>query len=329
MRKLSKRLLSCLFCLICVLALLPVHAFAAGAVNPDKDVTLTIEYKDNKVPVADVLFDLYYVAGINANAEFALAGDFQNYPVEVNGLAGEAWKALAETLTAYVDRDQLKPLDSGKTNTQGILSFPVRQSGLKPGLYLAIGRKMVQDGNTYTTEPFLVSLPTLEQESDTWTYDVTAAPKFTRTEHPAKPSDKTVERRVLKVWKDDSRKSRPENVTIQLLKDGDVYDTVTLNAENNWRHTWKKLPECSSDGSEIVWSVAEKVPDSYTVSVVQEGITFVVTNTGTCPTTPPSKNPGGKLPQTGVLWWPVPVLCAAGLTFLVAGRLFLKKKDHE
>ena len=35
---------------------------------------------------------------------------------------------------------------------------------------------------------------------------------------------------------------------------------------------------------------------------------------------------GGKLPQTGQLWWPVPVLAGAGLVLVVVGfRLHSKK----
>ena len=329
MRKLSNRVISCLLCLVCMLALFPVQAFAAGAINPNKDVTFTIEYKHNKVPVSNVPFDLYYVASVDAYAEFTLTGDFQNYPVTVNGLTTDAWKALAETLAVYADRDQLKPLDSGETDAHGVLAFPNRQSSLKPGLYLVVGRKLVQDGYTYTTEPFLVSLPNLDQESDTWTYDVTAAPKHTRAENPPEPSDETVERRVLKVWKDDIQQSRPKEVVIQLFKDGSVYDTVTLNAGNNWRHVWDNLPKYNMDGSEIVWSAAEKELANYTVSVTQEGITFVVTNTGGYPGQPTPKVPGSKLPQTGVLWWPVPILAVAGLAFLITGTLSRKKKGHE
>ena len=328
MRKLSNRVLSCLLGLICMLALFPVQAFAAGAIDPNKDVTLTIEYKHNNVPVSDVTFDLYYAASVDAYAEFTLVGDFQNYPVEVNGLTTDAWKTLAETLAVYADRDQLKPMDSGKTNTQGILSFPSQQSSLKPGLYLVVGRKLVQNGYTYTTEPFLVSLPNLDQKSDTWTYDVIAVPKHTQTENPPTPSDETVERRVLKVWKDDIQQSRPKEVVIQLLRDGTVYDTVTLNAANNWRHTWGELPKYNNDGSKIVWSVVEKELENYTVLITQNGITFVVTNTGEHTENPP-EHPDDKLPQTGVLWWPVPVLAAVGLVFLIAGALSRKKNGHE
>ena len=69
MRKLSNRVIAYLLCLMCVLTLFPVQAFAAGAIEPNKDVHLTIEYKHNNAPVAGVLFDLYYVASVDAYAQ--------------------------------------------------------------------------------------------------------------------------------------------------------------------------------------------------------------------------------------------------------------------
>lgn len=40
----------------------------------------------------------------------------------------------ADTLAVYAGRDQLYPLDSGKTNDVGYLGFPSLRSSLKPGL---------------------------------------------------------------------------------------------------------------------------------------------------------------------------------------------------
>ena len=37
------------------------------------------------------------------------------------------------------------------------------------------------------------------------------------------------------------------------------------------------------------------------------------------PTPPVTKTPPPKLPQTGQLWWPVPLLVIAGLLFILAG----------
>ena len=414
MRKLSNRVISCLLCLICMLPLSPVQVFAAGAIDVNKAVHLKIQYIHDKTPVSDVPFDLYYVASVDAYGEFTLVGDFQKYPVVVSGLSTDAWRTLAETLAVYADRDQLKPLDSGKTNAEGNLSFPNKQPSLKPGLYLAVGRKLVKSGYTYTTKPFLVALPNLDRENNAWVYDVTATPKHTRTENPPAPPEQTVERRVLKIWKDDIPQSRPKEIVIQLLKDGVIYDTVTLNAVNNWRYTWEKLPAYNKDGSKIVWSVVEKEPEGYTVLIARDGVTFIVTNTyapdkpmtrmvvkvwddkgyenhrpksvqvtllqnGTAYETKTLSEANGwqytwenlprydksgreitwtiresavsgyvsstrqngftfvltntldkqKLPQTGVLWWPVPILAAAGFAFLITGTFSRKKKDDE
>ena len=39
------------------------------------------------------------------------------------------------------------------------------------------------------------------------------------------------------------------------------------------------------------------------------------------PTPTPTPPPGGRLPQTGQLWWPVPALACAGLLLLTLGQL--------
>ena len=326
-----KRTFAALFLLLCIL-LCSVPAFAAGAVDVTRDVSLTIRYRDGGAPVEGVRFQLHYVATIDAYAAFSLTGDFKDYPVHLNGLESDAWRALAETLAGYVQRDDLPPLDSAKTDGNGVAFFPSQQRRLSPGLYLVMAEPHSVGDYTYLTEPFLVSLPNLNESSDTWEYDVSAAPKYTRSDNPPdQPPDETVDRKVLKVWDDDgASEERPEEITVQLLKDGAVFDTVRLNADCDWRYLWTDLPKYEN-GRLIMWRVVEQRVDGYTVSVRQEGITFVVTNTGEHPENPPQqppKNPPEKLPQTGVLWWPVPVLCAAGLAFLVVGAL-IKKKDHE
>ena len=69
------------------------------------------------------------------------------------------------------------------------------------------------------------------------------------------------------------RERRPDAIIVQLLRDSQVYDTVTLNAGNNWRHTWVGLDDAFN------WRVVEyETPEGYTVTVEREGITFVMTN---------------------------------------------------
>ena len=88
-----------------------------------------------------------------------------------------------------------------------------------------------------------------------------------------------VERTVVKVWAGDTEAVRPTKAVVQLLKNGTLYATVTLNAENDWTYTWSGLPEYNQDGTKIVWSVAEQEIANYDVVITQDGTTFTVTNT--------------------------------------------------
>ena len=317
-----KKLAAVLFVLALFLTL-PVPARAAAAIDPTCPVSLTISCRQDRQPVSGAPFALYRVADVNEYAEFTLSGDFRGYPVRLDGLDSAAWRALAQTLAAYAQRDRLTPQDSGVTGRDGKLTFPTDGRTLLPGLYLVIGQTFSDGSAVYQTEPFLICLPNLDEKTDTWQYDVTVSPKHTYTPIPVTPPpDDTEKRKVLKVWNDAGREDgRPGKITVQLLKNGEIYATVSLSEQNSWRYVWENLPKYDQNGLIIDWRVVEVTPEGYTVSITQESGTFVVTNTAVKPPVNPPVNPPTKpvLPQTGALWWPVPVLAAAGLLLIAAG----------
>ena len=90
---------------------------------------------------------------------------------------------------------------------------------------------------------------------------------------PEKPSDNPSLFTVRKVWVDDG-KSRPKNITVQLLRDGEVYSEVKLRKTNNWVHTWDRLDKNHR------WSVVEAdVADGYKDTYKARGNTVIITNT--------------------------------------------------
>ena len=315
--KMNKRLISICLSLLLVFMLLPVSALAAGRIDLDQDVSLTITYQDHGTPLSGAVFNIYLVATVNAYGELETTEQFKIFNVDIPGKADDTWRALASTLEGYVLRDNIAATDSGKTDRNGQIAFPTGGKRLTAGLYLVLGERHTQDGYRYDATPFMVMLPSLDKENNVWSYDVADSPKFDRSKIPGSSGDDTITRKVLKLWEDKGQeKGRPEEVIVQLLRDGKVFDTVTLNAANNWRYTWTALDNGYS------WTVVEKETDNYTVEVTQEGITFVVKNTHNedIPDEPPTP-PKPTLPQTGQLWWPVPVLIAAGLLFVVIGLL--------
>ena len=92
---------------------------------------------------------------------------------------------------------------------------------------------------------------------------------------------------------------RPQEITVQLLRDGAVEDTVTLNAANSWRHEWTDL------SARYAWTVVETdIPVGYTVKNELQGITFTVTNTAApCEIDPPlRKIVSGDTPATPAIF---------------------------
>jgi len=104
---------------------------------------------------------------------------------------------------------------------------------------------------------------------------------------------------VRKDWvKEHLDPNRPTSVKVNLLQDGKVYDTVRLNDNNSWQHTFSKLPVYNNKGGRHKYEVKEvDVPSNYSPSyqIITGG--FIIINTYHPPKTPPtllpkSDNPG-------------------------------------
>ena len=82
-----------------------------------------------------------------------------------------------------------------------------------------------------------------------------------------------------KTWDDNDNQDgfRPESITINLLADGEIIDTIEVTEENEWTWTFDNLPKYKNHGTEIVYSITENAIDDY--SAEYDG--FNVTNTHT------------------------------------------------
>jgi hypothetical protein len=172
-------------------------------------------------------------------------------------------------------------------------------SALETGLYL-VGQ--VAAGKDYQFERFMVYLPTPTNEG--YQYDVSAKPKSSLL-----PS--LMEYTVLKLWQDSgNRDQRPASVTVDILKDGLLQETVTLSSANNWSYTWK-VP----GGDTGKWTVSETdVPDHYRVAITENGASFLITNTCTAaPSAPPQT--GDSFP---LMSW-VMAMCLSGCFLVILG----------
>lgn len=294
-------------------SVLTLTAYAAGAVDLSRKTSLTVNYQYNgTVSVPDAEFSLYEIGTVAETGELTVDPRFAEYGIRLDLTDAEDWATMAETVYGYLLRDNISPAANGKTDEKGRLVL----NDLPAGLYLLSGSSVNHDGYIYTTVPFFLTLPGINSD-DEWEYDVTVKPKCDRE---TEPSEETVSRKVMKVWKNDEGRARPQQITVQLLCNGSVYDAQTLSAGNNWRYEWNDL-----DAS-CEWTlVEENVPTGYTVKVTQEDIMFIVTNTYT---TPPPPDVPPELPQTGLYWWPVFLAGGIGMLFILAG-IYMKAKKRK
>lgn len=305
-----KRVIACMvFCLITLSLVLSATAFAVN-----QECQLSIDYQYDGEAIAGADFHIYHAGDVLETGELNLIGGFANYPVEINGLNNSEFQSAAQTLHDYAMMDNLSPDRIVTTDDNGY----VRVENLEQGLYLVVGQLYAFGDEELVSKPQVVVLPYRESSQDAFEYHVVMKPKCSIKTEMEEP----ITLKVLKQWDDNgNEKFRPASITVYLMNGAEVFDTVELTEENNWRHTWRELDPLGD------WSVVEDVPENYTVVVRQEGITFLVVNSYDVP--PPPDDPPPDIPQTGLLWWPVPVLAIIGVVLIAVGCISRRKRHDD
>lgn len=236
-------------------------------------------------PVSNMQVSLYRVADENYN----LVDAFSHYSIDLK----QDVQGAANALENRILMDGIEADACVTSDSSGKASF----SGLESGIYLVVGKEVFQDGVFYMPQVSLVSL----------SGDLSVDLKYEMSDKPSRIH-------VLKVWKKDNKKSRPKSIEVCLLRsDGIVVDKVVLNSDNQWSTTWDNLSTL------YTYRVMEtSVPLGYKESCTREKDTIILTNTGNF--TDKVEKKDEVLPNSGQLWWPVPVLLFVGLVLFGLGR---------
>ncbi len=282
---------------------------AAEQVELREDCTLDITYSSGKTVFSGRTVKLYHIANITSDAQYELCGAFADKPVTVTGTTSQTeWDDMTITLNSYILADGIEADMTQKTDGEGKVKF----TGLTAGIYLISSIRTENAGKYYVFESFMAAVPTVGEDGR-WMYDVSAKPKMSE-KTPAKGE---VAYTVLKTWKDEgSKTARPESVKIEIFKDGKLQETVNLEKENDWRHSWKTV----DDGS--VWSVVERdVPDGYKVAIQRNGDTFNVTNSR------PSKHTVPKTGDTADMGMYIALMAISGGLLIALCVLLTRRKN--
>ena len=250
--------------LVIVVVCFTLFSFGTSAVSLDTkgSITLTTLSKESKKPISGAVFRVYRIASAYAVGDgigYVYTDEFKNNGMEMGNFS-DAY--LPVHLSAYAVLKAISYTEKA-TDSSGKVVF----DNLQCGAYLVVPVGI--DEGYLNPTPFIVTVPMKDETENKWVYNVDATPKI------GVDKDETTEKTyisVKKYWQ--SKEKNPESITVSLVKDGVITDTVTLHAGNNWYYRWDDLDKNHS------WNVVETlVPSGYNVSYVSSEMTVIITNT--------------------------------------------------
>lgn len=295
--------------LIAVMTVLPV--FGMPRIDTDQSCSLTIRAVHEKTVLSGMSFSLYRAADVDETGKFTLCGSFVSCGEEVNGLSdAREWKEKAKKLEDWTRRTGTEPMARTQAGSDGTAVF----RDLRAGLYLVGGSQVTIDEKEYKSEAFLISLPNESVNQENWIYAVTVEAKTEVPETPTVPqtSEPATEPTKPSPTEPTIEPTSPVTPTRHTSGGGD--------SDDDWEpETKMKAWETKQDTA--AESTAAQGSDAPEAEREQD-------STAEFPEPDQENNAdvAGKLPQTGQLKWPVPVLMICGL-ILMAGMVFVKRKE--
>jgi len=261
--------------------------------NKKGTIEITLKETDGTKAIEGAEITLYHVADVLAKDNKLV----YTYNESIKDCKADLTN-LSQSLTSEINHcisNKEVPSQVKVTDKDGKVKF----ENLELGLYLV---KQTKNVSGYSNiDSFIVNIP--KNIDNKWTYDIKAEPKT----DIIRLMDLTVEKK----WDIENGDNTPKYVTIELLKNNEVIDTITLNKDNNWTYTWKQIEESDE------YSVREKnIPIGYTATYRQEGNKFIVTNTK-------------SLVQTGQNTSIIFVFAGLGLVSIIFGIIFNKRNKYE
>lgn len=296
----AKRRMGIVTVMLCLcLCLMPCSALAASTADASEPIltsnlcALSIVYRCDGTAFSKQTVKLYKIADVSADFQYTLAPSFAATGLVLNGIQtiGE-WNVIRSTLEAHILANDILPMMVNVTDSLGQTGF----SQLKPGLYLTSAVRASQGNVTYFFDSALIALPGLDADG-LWQYGVTVTPKSEISKPQPSPGPgpspepkPEIALKVLKLWKNDDGRNRPQSIEAEIFRDSVSCQIVTLSEENHWSYSWS----AKDDGAR--WTVVERnVPEGYTMTLEERGTTFLLTNT-LRPETPPPEEPPAEEP---------------------------------
>lgn len=354
-----RRLRALLACMVLVLSAFPMQVFADKGTANENRMSLSIQY-----PCEGTEFMIYRVADVSEDGTCSLTGEFQNYAVSPEDT--ETFRTQAPVLAAYAQRDQIAPADAGLIGSDGSLTFELRGSGMylvdgarrvsggfvytpEPFFVILPGRG--EDGSLM---PDVAVMPKYGRDPDLPEGQTTKRKvlKIWKDEDTLSRRSESVTVQLLMngaVW----------DTAVLSAENNWRYQWDELDASHSWRLVEETVPSgytvtVAQEGNAFVVTNTCQVPGnpdnpgpgkdsgggggSDGGGSTPEQPSYTDIPDGRVPDSPAPElleilenlvPLASKLPQTGQLWWPVPLLSAGGLLLISLGCLRRREVGNE
>jgi len=354
-RKIISRTVVAIMSAVMIFGQASVATLARESIDTSKQGSLTVTYKFGEEKMFDgVNSRIYKIASATEGGSFTLDPGYidKSSIKDLSSITDEAtaqneWKQILEDVKDYAISEHTP--DQTAVSAAG----QVRFNNLGLGIYLVCADNYYETENTYVFTPFLISVPQLD-ENDRWVYDANAGSKCEKFDRmvnlelhkrwdDSEYTDKRPESIEVKIIKNN------ELYQTVNLSDSNNWTYVWNEKPGS---TWTFEEQLASD-SRYTASISET--KTYTQDVASE--IYTITNKYNPPTETTSDDEGDddsnednggngdggdaaypdvlgavrklselpavlgarRLPQTGQLWWPLPILIIAGIALIVKG----------
>lgn len=354
----TKRLCSAagiLLSVLCMLFWMMSGCLIQASAAAEGTLTMYCRTNDNQI-LAGMHWDIYRVGYRAEDGSYVLEGDFADYPVSLEDTSASALSVAAETLETYAVIDEIAPFASADADEDGYLKFSGMDTGLYlvcgdfiqiedtyyfPSAFLVeipaeggdqnvdlmaypkyISMNAGEGGWDYTVKKVWANDELEPQNRSTYiTVEIYRNDVLYETVRLDESNDWTYEWSATNLY--EWRVVEVEvPVGYYVVYRSNETQYVIVNTYMDSSSITESIPSTDSVVTET--NVETEVTDTTSATTVTEseasetqnstGVTTVttVTTTGTSSETE-------RLPQTGQLWWPVPVLGIAGLLSIAIG----------
>ena len=294
----SITLIVMLCAMLSVMAALPsIRAFSVSAADPGE---ILIDARAGGEAVKGMKWYVYYLGSRDDTGKFGYTDAFSDCGVELEELTDDNVKDAAAAISAYIKDKGIAADYELTTDENGEATI----SDAESGVYFIEGESLYADGNTYVPSSALAELfdgkglnviPKIEIEGDE---SNGSGEDFSGTDLSRTDSESIA----------DSNDSSDSSDSADTSTDSDTYSD-TDSGSSSYNESGRDSDGSGSDSA-------------------SSGSSSGSSSSGGGNS---SSKPTDGVPQTGQLWWPVPVLSVCGLVLIALGLRVaaVKGKDDE